>query len=458
MLWILLLLPAVAGALMFLVPREDRRIARIAGGIVAAITVALAVATRNDQVSVHWLARPFVAAFHFGATDISFWIVLLLTIVTFSACVAAQSDDRRGMVGLLLLLESCMLALFLTRDILVFALAWDIMLIPVFLCLVHWAGHSQAAWRYFIYNFSGGLALLLATAAFGVLYGTTDVIGRTDVHIVGAWAPWIFAGFALAFLIKTPVFPLHTWMPQTYEQTPPAMVAVVSAVQSKGGLYGFIAIGLAFLPDYMKSYAPLFVTLGIVSLLYGAFIALRQNDVKRIVAYSSLSHLGLILLAIFAFNPVALQGAVVYIVAHGLFSAALFLVLGYVERREGTRDLERYGGLGHANPRIAGALYIAVLAALGLPGLAGFVGEIVILTGVYRSGYTWPAILALIPIVLAAAYMLRLYQGMMHGPQRDDLAQRHDLTWVEGLAVAPLFAGLVFIGINPHLLVMGVLK
>lgn len=458
MLWVLLLLPAVAGALLFLLPREDRRVARIVGGIVSAITVVLAVVTRTDQVSVHWLSRPFDASFHFGATGFSFWIVLLLTVTTFSACVAAHAADRRALVGLLLLLESCMLALFLTRDLLVFALAWDVMLIPVFLCLVHWAGHSQAAWRYFIYNFSGGVALLLATAAFGVLNGSTDVIGRTDVHVVGAWAPWIFAGFSLAFLIKTPVWPLHTWMPQTYEQTPPAMVSVVAAVQSKAGLYGFIAIGLAFLPDYMKQYAPLFVVLAIISLLYGAFTALRQNDVKRIVAYSSLSHLGLILLAIFSFNAVALQGAIVYVVAHGLFSAALFLVLGYVERREETRELERYGGLGHGNPRIAGALYIAALAALGLPGLAGFAGEIVILTGTYQSGLVWPAILALVPIVLAAAYVLRLYQGMMHGPVRADLPQRHDLTWVEGLAVAPLFVGLVLVGINPHLLVLGVLK
>jgi NADH-quinone oxidoreductase subunit M len=282
-----------------------------------------------------------------------------------------------------------------------------------------------------------------------MLQGSTDLIGAGNVHIVGAWAPWILAGFAFAFLVKTPVFPLHTWMPQTYADTPPPMVAVVSAVQSKAGLYGFIVIGMALLPDYMKQYAAIFVVLGAISLLYGAFVALMQTDVKRIVAYSSLSHLGLILIAIFAFNGVALQGAVVYVVAHGFFSAAMFLLLGYMEEREETRSILRLGGLGAGNPRLAGALCIVALAALGLPGLAGFVGEIVIVTGVFQAGLVWPAIVALIAIVLAAAYMLRLFQGLMNGPSVPDLPVRRDLTWLEGLAVAPLIAALVYVGVNP---------
>ena len=458
MLWLLLLLPAAAGAFAFLFPRDDVRYARIFGAIVAAATFALALATRTSDVSVRWLSRPFDAAFHFGATPISFWIVLLLTVCTFCAIVATRVKDQRALVGLLLVLESTMLVLFLARDLLVFAFAWDAMLIPVFLCLVHWTGKSQVAWRYFLYNFAGGLTLLLATAAFGVINGTTDVIGRSDVHIVGAWAPWIFAGFAFAFLVKTPVWPLHTWMPQTYEETPAPMIAVVGGVQSKAGLYGFIVIGLAFLPDYMKQYAGIFIGLAIISLLYGAVVALTRDDAKRVVAYSSLSHLGLILLAIFSFNAFALQGAVVYIIAHGLFNAALFLVIGFVEEREGTRSLAKLGGLGLENPRLAGALTIAALAALGLPGLAGFAGEIVILSGVYQSGMTWPVIVALIAIVLAAAYLLRLLQVIVNGPQVTGLPHRPDLTWIEGVAIVPLFAGLVIVGVNPHLLLMGVLK
>ena len=310
---------------------------------------------------------------------------------------------RGAFIGHLLILEGTMMGLFLAKDLLVFALFWDLMLLPVFFTLLGWGRHHATAWRYFIYNFAGGLTLLLATAAFGVLYGSTDVIGRADVHVIGSWVPWIFAGFAFAFLVKTPVWPLHTWMPLAYADTPPPMVAVVSAVQSKAGLYGFIAIGLALMPDYLRDAALLLIVLGAISLLYGAFTALVQTDAKRVVAYSSLSHLGLIVIAIASFNVIALARRADLHDRHGLFSAALFLILGYVESREETRSLTRLGGLGAQNPRLAGALCIAALAALGLPGLAGFAGEIVILTGVYQAGWIWGVLVALVAIVLAAS-------------------------------------------------------
>jgi len=447
MLLTLILLPLIAGALLFLLPRTDTQISKAIGTLVAAATVVLAYLTRTDEVRIHWLSRPFDAAFHFGATPVSFWIVLLLAITTFSAIIGTNVREQRNMIALILLLESSMLAVFLARDLLVFALGWDLMLLPVFFTLVHWGEHPETAWRYFLYNFAGGLTLLFATAAFGVINGSTDVIGG-NAHIVGSWAPWIFFGFAFAFLVKTPVWPFHTWMPATYAGTPAPMVSVVSAVQSKAGLYGFIVICATFLPDYMKQYAGWFIALGAISLIYGAVVALVQNDVKRIVAYSSLSHLGLILVAIFSFNAIALQGAVIYIVAHGFFSAALFLLIGYIEQREGTRTLSQLGGLGYVNPKLAGALCIAALAALGLPGLGGFVGEIVILTGVFKAGLIWATIVALIPIVIAAAYMLRLFQGIMNGPEVPGLPQRSDLTFIEGLAIAPLLTALVLIGIG----------
>lgn len=446
----LVVLPILAGLLLFTLPDEHGRFSKVAGTVVAAATFIMAAMWPTAEWSIRWLSRPFVAAFHFGATPVSIWIVLLLALCTACAILATNVPRQRNFIAQMLILEGAMMGVFLARDLLAFALFWDVMLLPVFFALVNWGAHAATAWRYFIYNFAGGLTLLLATAAFGVLYGSTDVIGRADVHVVGAWVPWIFAGFAFAFLVKTPVFPLHTWMPLTYGDTPAPMVAVVSAVQSKAGLYGLIVIAMAFMPDYLRAYSGLFIVLGVVSLLYGALVALVQNDAKRIVAYSSLSHLGLIVVAIASFNPIALKGALVYIVAHGLFSAALFLVIGYVEEREETRSLARLGGLGTVNPRLAGALCIAALAALGLPGLAGFVGEIVILTGVYQAGYVWPTILALVPIVLAAAYMLRLFQGVMNGPELEDLPVRRDLSWMEGIAVAPLVLALVVLGVNPH--------
>ncbi len=444
-----ILLPIVVGALLFALPRGDRGLSRAIGTAVAVATFAMLIAAGTREWSMHWLSRPFTAAFHFGATPFSFWIALLLALCTACAIPTVRVTRTRDFIALLLMLEGTMLGLFLARDLLVFALFWDLMLIPVFFGLLGWGEHPATAWRYFIYNFAGGLTLLLATAAFGVIYGSTDVIGRNVTPLVGAWAPWIFAGFAFAFLVKTPVWPLHTWMPPTYSGLPAPMVAVVSAVQSKAGLYGLVVIALALLPDYLRLYAEPLIVLAAISLIYGAAIALVQNDAKRIVAYSSLSHLGLIVIAIASRNPLALKGALVYIVAHGLFSAALFILLGYLEEREETRSLLRLGGLGWKNPRLAGALCIAALAALGLPGLAGFVGELVILIGVYQAGYVWPVVVALVAIVIASAYMIRLYQDLMNGPEVEDVPVRADLTWLEGLAVAPLLAALVALGVDP---------
>ncbi len=447
---VLTLLPIIAGCALFLLPRTDRMVSRAVGCIVAAVTFFLPLLAGSDGTfAVRWLSRPFAASLHFAWSGISLWLVLLLALCTFCAVLATNMAQTRTMVALLLMLEGTMMGLFTARDILAFALFWDLMLIPPFFALVGWGEHRETAWRYLIYNFSGGLLLLLATAAFGVIYGSTDVIGAPAHPIVGGWAGWIFAGFALAFAVKTPLFPFHTWMPATYSDSPPPMVSVVSAVQSKAGLYGFLVITLPFMPAAMAQWKSVFIILSLISLLYGAFIALMQTDAKRVVAYSSLSHLGLIVLAIFSQNPIALQGALVYMVAHGLFSAALFLILGYIEQREDTRSLTRLGGLGKVNPKLAGAFTIAALGALGLPGLAGFVGELVILTGVFRSGYFWPALIALIPIVIASAYMLRLLQGIINGPEVKDIPQRRDLTWVEALAIAPLLAALVLLGVYP---------
>ncbi|MEO6912405.1 MAG: NADH-quinone oxidoreductase subunit M, partial [Candidatus Baltobacteraceae bacterium] len=432
---VLILLPILVGFLLFLLPKTDRMLSKIAGCVVAAITFVIPLVMPNTPVSIHWLSRPFTAAFHFSWDGLSFWIVLLLALCTFSAILACNLPRTRGLIAMLLLLEGTMMGVFLARDLLAFALFWDLMLIPVFLTLINWGEHPSTAWRYMIYNFAGGLTLLLATAAFGVLNGSTDVIGKSGVHLLGGWTPWIFAGFAFAFLVKTPVWPFHTWMPPTYADTPSPMVAVVSAVQSKAGLYGFIVIGLAFLPESMHQWALPMLWLGLIGLLYGAFIALIQTDAKRIVAYSSLSHLGLMLLGIFSFNAIALRGVLIYIIAHALFSAALFLVIGYIEEREETRSLLRLGGLIKNNPRLAGAFHIAALAALGLPGLAGFAGELVILTGLFQGGDPWWALVALVPIIISSAYMLRLFQTMMNGPDHQDLPIRADLTWIEGLAV-----------------------
>ncbi len=451
----LVIVPIVAGLCLFLIPRSAEVAIRWTGVAVAfgCFLAAIAGSGAADE-SVRWLSRPFAASFHLGLGGIGFWLVLLLTLTAGCALMVARVPRPRDFVAQMLVLQGAMTGVFVSRDLLLFALFWDLMLFPVFLTLVAWSPGKTTgtAWRYLIYNLAGGLALLLATAAYGVEQGTTDVLGAAvpaPAAISDAWALWILLGFSLAFLIKTPVWPLHTWMPDTYADLPAPMAAVVSAVQSKAGLYGFIVIGTELLPGPMHALQPLMFVLGLIALFYGALAALVQDDTKRVVAYSSLSHLGLILLAVFSFNPIALGGAVVYIIAHGLFSAGLFTVMGEVELREDTRLLSRLGGLGARNPKLAGGLTIVALAALGLPGLCGFAGEILILTGLFAAGYVWAVVLALVPIVIAAAYMLRVLQGVMNGPELEDLPQREDMSPLEILALAPLVVAIVLLGISP---------
>jgi len=454
MIWALVLVPLVAGLLLYALPRSAEMTAKWLGVAIsfAAFAVAAFGHAAPDE-TVRWLQRPFVANFHVGWSGPGYWIVLLLTLTTGCALMVARLPRTRDFVAQMLVLLGAMTGVFVARDLLLFALFWDLMLIPVFIVLVAWspAKSSATAWKYLIYNLSGGLALLLATAAFGILTGSTDVFGggAPPGALSNAASFWIFAGFAIAFAIKTPVWPFHTWAPDTYADLPAPMAAVVGAVQSKAGLYGFLVIGAGLLRGPMQQAATLAVVLGLISLLYGGFAALADDDPKRVVAYSSLSHLGLIVLAIFSFDPIAYGGALVYIVAHGLFSAGLFMTIGEVELREDTRLISRLGGLAARNPRLAGGLTIVSLAALGLPGLCGFAGEILILTGLYHAGLTWAALIALVPVVLAAAYMLRLFQGMMHGPEVDDLPEREDMSPLEILALAPLVIAIVLLGVDP---------
>ena len=460
----LVLVPILSGLALYALPRSNEVVAKwVAVAIAVTVFGMTAISADAPDISIPWLSRPFTAAFHFGlGHGPSYWIASLLGLTTVCSLAASNVPRLRDFCAQMLISYGAMLGVFLARDLLMFALFWDLMLIPVFLILLAWGSspNSSSAWRYLIYNLTGGLALLLATAAFGVVAGTTDVIGRPfgpDLSEIGSvWGPWVFAGFALAFAIKTPVWPFHTWMPATYTDLPAPAVAVVSAVQSKAGLYGLLVIGLGLFPTYVHAALPAIVALGFVGLFYGAFVALVSDDAKLVVGYSSLSHLGLIAIAIVAGNQLALGGALVYIVAHGLFSAGLFLVLGAIEGREETRSLSRLSGLGTENPRLAGAVAIMALAALGLPGLAGFAGEILILTGLYQTGATWVAILALIPVVLAAAYMLRIFQGIMHGPQHADLPVRADLSALEFAALAPLVVAIVMLGIDPGPLVAAI--
>ncbi len=456
--------PILSGLLMLLVPRDSQwvRIVPILGAVVTfgmslgfAVGI-FALGETSTTSSMHaWITGPWTALYHVRVDAISIFFVLLTTFVSVPAIWAAWSyrdaARQRGFLFLLLAFESTLLGLFTAADLLVFYIYWDLMLIPVFLILVGYAGTAEArraAWSYLIYNGAGGLVLLLGVVGLVVSTHTFEVLGHAwKLDPTAAW--WIFGAFAFAFLVKTPAFPFHAWMPPTYTESPPPLLAMVSGIQSKAGLYGFIVFAMPLFPSAAHAWAPAMLVLGLLSILYGAITALAQNDMKTLVAYSSLSHLGLVLLALFAFDVTSLPASIVMIVSHGLVSAALFILLGFVEERVRTRDIRSFGGLAAHAPRLQALLLIAAMAALGLPGLSGFAGEFLILIGTWQ---TQPVItaLSLIAIVIASAYVLRVFQGAMHGPQRAPAeATLGELHPREMLIVAPLLAAIILLGVWP---------
>jgi len=457
--------PLAFGLLTLLVPRGNQwiRILPILGAVVTlGMSVGFAagyfvLGSTATTSSIHpWIAGPWTAAYHVRVDATSIWFVLLTTFVAVPAIWAAWSyadaGRLRGFMSLLLAFESTLLGLFTAADLLVFYVYWDLMLIPVFVLLAGYTGDPQArraAWAYLIYNGAGGLVLLLGVVGLVVATHTFEVLGA-PFSLPAALQWWLFGAFAIAFLVKTPAFPFHAWMPPTYTQSPSPLVAMISGIQSKAGLYGFIVFALPLFPVAAHAWAPFMLGIALLSIVYGAFAALAQTDMKTLVAYTSLSHLGLVLLALFAFDITSLPASILMIVSHGLISAALFIMLGFIEERVRTRDLFAFGGLAAKAPRLQALMLIAAMAALGLPGLSGFAGEFLILVGSWQTQPVVTAI-SLIAIVIASVYVLRLYQAAIHGEYRVPAGATGamELRPREMLIVAPLLAAIVFLGVWP---------
>jgi NADH-quinone oxidoreductase subunit M len=451
---------ATAIALMF-VPRSAPGLQKgvALAGAIATFLLSLAFmplgnATAADQ-SVPWISGTWLASYHVRVDSLRLFFVILTTLLS-AACIwaafsYAQTARLRGFLCLLLAFETTLLGLFTAADLLLFYIYWDLMLIPVFLLLTGYSGSEQArraAWSYLIYNGAGGLVLLLGVIALVSQTHTFEVTGiALDLNPQAEW--WIFGAFAIAFLIKTPAFPFHSWMPPTYTYAPAPLVAMVSGVQSKAGLFALLAFGLPLFPHAAHAWAPLLLVLAIASILYGAVAAIGERDAKTLVAFTSLSHLGLVWLALFAFSITSVSAGILMLISHGLIAGALFLLLGFIEERVGTLDLGRFGGLSQKAPRLAVCMLIAAMALLGLPGLSGFAGEFLILIGSWLTQPVFTA-LALIAVVLASVYTLKLFQSTMHGPLRTPRPDAPlEITPREMWLVAPLLAGIIFLGVWP---------
>ncbi len=454
--WLTVLwLAPLAGALLVLaVPARARELG--IGAALGVLGVSVAVAAQFDSgasgyqlvESQEWIPA-LGAGYTLGIDGIALVLVLLTTALVPILLLAGWHDGGRVYVALTLAVESMVLMSFLALDVLLFYIFFEAMLIPMYFLIGAFGsgGAGRAAVKFLLYNLFGGLLMLAAVVGVYVAAGTFSI---RDIVAGGAaddseWAKVMFLGFMFAFAVKAPLWPFHTWLPGAAVAAKPASAVLMMAVVDKVGTFGMLRYCLPMFPDASSYFAPLVVTLAVIAIVYGAVLAIAQTDVMRLIAYTSISHFGFIILGIFAMTSQGQAGATLYMVNHGVSTAALFLVAGFLVSRKGTRLIADYGGVQKVAPVLAGTFLVAGLATLSLPGLAPFVSEFLVLIGTYVK-YPVAAVVATSALVLAAIYILWLYQRVFGGPPR---AQIRDLGRREIAVVAPLLAVLIVLGVYP---------
>jgi NADH-quinone oxidoreductase subunit M len=388
-------------------------------------------------------------SYHVGLFGFSLWLVGLSVVVGAAAIAYAVWEGRdraRGYFGLMLFLTGAIVGVFAAQDLLLFYVFFEAMLVPLYVLIGAWGGPGRlgATIKFVIYTMGGSLFMLAAIIVLGLQQGTFDLVesGTSD-------EAWLFLGFALAFAVKAPLFPLHGWLPDAYRESPPEVSAILSGVVSKAAAYGFLRIAIAKFPGPADDFQVLILVLAATGLVYGSLLAFRAPDLRGVIAYSSLAQMGLITLGLFAFNDLGFDGAVVQMIAHGLVSATLFMLAGAVERRCLTGELARLGGMARGRPALATMVMTTGIIGLAVPGSVAFAGEFLILAGVFNTGWAWAAIGAG-AIVLAAMYQLRLISAILHtdpGPAVSPAAL--DLRPAELAVLVPLVALLLALSAWP---------
>ena len=394
-----------------------------------------------------------------GIDGISLWLVVLtgaLFPITILA-IKAEHTPKAYYAWLLVLQSGCM-GVFLALDLFAFFVFFEIVLVPMYFLIGQW-GHGErayAATKFFIYTMFGSALMLVGILATAFLTAaetggpvTFDLIMLAETQALApTTARWIFLSFALAFAVKVPLFPVHTWLPDAHTNAPTAGSVILAGIMLKLGTYGFLRFGIYLFPEAAVYFAPMLVGLGTVGIIYGAVAATMQGDLKRLVAYSSVAHLGFIVIGIFALNTEGLEGGILQMVNHGVSTGALFLLVAMIYERRHTRQISELGGLQKPAPILAGVFMVVMLSSIGLPGLNGFVGEFLTLLGAFAA-YRWWAIVAASGVIIAALYLLWAYQRVFHGPAEGDNATMKDLTLAEGFTLLPFLAAIVFMGIYP---------
>lgn len=470
-----LFVPLVGSLAILLIEREQVKAIRITALTVAILTFGISLfllpafdassGAMQFVVDQSWIAS-IDAGFRVGLDGTSLLLVLLTTFVMpiamLTSFTSIKKQEKEYYVLLLLLLFG-MLGVFMSLDTFLFYVFWEVILIPMYFIIGIWGGKDRiyAAIKFFLYTLVGSLLMLIAIIWLGY-YGDAAGVGfTTDLMKLRMIAPalglevqtWLFLAFALAFCIKVPLFPLHTWLPDAHVQAPTAGSVILAAVLLKMGTYGLIRFNLELFPAASAAWAGPISVLAVIGIVYGALVAMVQTDVKKLVAYSSVSHLGFVVLGIFSLTVEGVQGAVIQMVNHGLSTGMLFLCVGVLYERRHTREISEYGGITSTMPRFAVFFAIAVFASVGLPGLNGFVGEYLTLLGAFTSPYlnNWTyAVVSASGVIFAAVYLLWMFQRVMFG-KNDNPANHHlrDLTTSEYWQLAPLVIFIVWIGIYP---------
>ncbi len=405
--------------------------------------------------------------YHVGVDGMSLLLVLLTTFLTPLTLISSWSSIEnkvKEFTFFFLMLEVGMLGVFISLDIFLFYVFWEAMLIPMYFIIGIWGGKERiyAAVKFFVYTMFGSLLMLvaiiwLAVYAIGPLgYFTTNL---TELYTVAPQIPmgiqtWMFIAFAFSFAIKVPIFPLHTWLPDAHVQAPTAGSVILAGVLLKMGTYGLLRFNLPLFPEVSIAAAPYISILAIIGIIYGALVAMVQTDIKKLVAYSSVAHLGFVVLGIFAMTQESVQGAIIQMVNHGLSTGALFLLVGIIYERTHTREISDYGGIAKLVPLFSFALMFASLSSIGLPGLNGFIGEFLILLGSFKSpvlGSWWFTVFAASGVIFAAVYLLWMYQRVVYGEVTNPkLNGLKDMNKREIFVLFPIFIFIVWIGIYPN--------
>jgi len=400
-----------------------------------------------------WMPE-YKISYHVGLDGISLWFVMLTTLLTPIAIGvswdAIQSRVKEYMIAFLAL-ETMMIGMFISLDIVLFYIFFEAVLIPMFLIIGVWGGPHRvyAAFKFFLYTLLGSVLMLLALLTMYFLAGTADIQELMAYRFPPGVQTWLWLAFFASFAVKLPMWPVHTWLPDAHVEAPTAGSVILAAVLLKFGGYGFLRFSLPMFPDASFAFAPLIFALSVIAVIYTSLVALAQKDMKKLIAYSSVAHMGFVTVGTFSFNLYGIEGAIYTMLSHGVVSAALFMIVGVVYDRMHSRDIATYGGLVHRMPIYAWTFMLFMLASVGLPGTSGFVGEFLVLLGIFQVN-TWVAALTATGVILGVVYMLYLYRRVIFGKlTKEDLKGLLDMNGREIMVFAPLVIMVLWMGIYP---------